>query len=157
MYLNLRERRQLNRLLTPYAESPETAPMKEYTQHGAVSTFDHCRRVTERSYWLSRRLGWKVDDSALVTGAFLHDFYLYDWHDPRPGGKLHGFTHPAAACENARRCFHIGKKEQDIIRSHMWPLTLFHAPNSREALLVSLADKWCSLEETLLQRYPRHT
>lgn len=152
MYLNLRERRALNGLLRPLERRPEVQAMKRYTQHGRVSTYEHCQRVTERSYWLSRRLGWRVDEEALVTGALLHDFYLYDWHDKRPGGKLHGFTHPAAACENARRVFDIGEKEQGIIRSHMWPLTLFHAPVCREAWLVSLADKWCSLEETLAGR-----
>lgn len=149
MYLNLRERKQLRDLLSPLEKRPEVQRMKNYIQHGRVTTFDHCRRVTERSFWLSRRLGWRVDEGALVTGALLHDFYLYDWHDSRPGGKLHGFTHPAAACANAQRVFHVGKKEQGIIRSHMWPLTLFHAPACREAWLVSLADKWCSVEETL--------
>lgn len=155
MYLNTRERRHLRDLLAPLAQRPEVQQMKQFTQHGRVSTYEHCRRVTERSYWLSLRLGWKVDEPALVTGALLHDFYLYDWHDKRPGGKLHGFTHPAAACENARRVFGISKKEQGIIRSHMWPLTLFHAPVCREAWLVSLADKWCSVEETFAGRMPK--
>lgn len=149
MYLNLRERKHLQSLLAGLDGQPEVQQMKQYTQHGSVSTYEHCRRVTERSYWLSRRLGWKVDEDALVTGALLHDFYLYDWHDKRPGQRLHGFTHPAAACENAKKVFQVGEKEQGIIRSHMWPLTLFHAPACREAWLVTVADKWCSVEETL--------
>ena len=152
MYLNLRERKHLRSLMAPLSQRPEVQQMKGFTQHGKVTTYDHCQRVAERCFWLSRRLGWRVDEKALVTGALLHDFYLYDWHKERPGGKLHGFTHPAAACENAQKLFRIGKKEQGIIRSHMWPLTLFHAPACREAWLVSMADKWCSLEETIAGR-----
>jgi hypothetical protein len=43
----------------------------------------------------------------------LHDFYLYDWHETGPGHRLHGFTHPAPAAENAARCFGISRKERD--------------------------------------------
>lgn len=152
MFLTLRERKQLRALEEPLLRQPEVRQMEQFTQHGRVSTLEHCRRVAERSFWLSLRLGWQVDRKALVTGALLHDFYGYDWHEKRPGQKLHGFTHPAAACENASRVFQLSRKERGIIRSHMWPLTLFHAPASREAWLVSAADKWCSLEETLNKR-----
>ena len=34
----------------------------------------------------------------------------------------------------------------------MWPLPPQRVPTSREALLVSLADKYCSLYETLFLR-----
>jgi uncharacterized protein len=149
MYLNLRERKHLCALLSPYLSRDEVQKMKQFIQHGSVTTYEHCLRVTERSYWLGRALGLRLDEKALVKGAMLHDFYLYDWHEKRKGGKIHGFTHPHAACEMAVKHFPLTKKEANIIRSHMWPLTLFHVPRSREAWLVSLADKWCSVEETL--------
>jgi uncharacterized protein len=147
MYLNLRERRHLRSLMAPLSQRPEVQQMKDFTQHGKVTTYDHCHRVAERCFWLSRRLGWRVDEEALITGALLHDFYLYDWHEERPGGKLHGFTHPAAACENARKVFHVGKKEQSIILSHMWPIPGAPLPRSKEAWLVCLADKICFIRE----------
>ena len=94
----------------------------------------------------------KVDEKALLTGALLHDFYLYDWHKKNDRHGLHGYTHPDTACKNARHYFHINKKEQDIIRTHMWPLTLTKVPKSREAMIVCLADKYVSTVETLTKR-----
>ena len=38
--------------------------------------------------------------------------------------------------------------EKDIIKKHMWPLTIV-PPVCREAWIVTMADKYCSLMETL--------
>ena len=152
MRLASSERERLRELLKDCIESREALRMKKYVQHGTISTYDHCRNVVRVSYWLSRRLRIRVDERALARGAFLHDFYLYDWHDKDPSHRLHGFSHPGQACATARRYFKIGKKEAEIIRCHMWPLTLRHMPRSREALIVCAADKYCSLLETFLGR-----
>jgi uncharacterized protein len=125
--------------------------MKAYTQHGTVSTYDHCLSVAGLSYRLSRRLHIRVDERCLIAGAFLHDFYLYDWHvpsDENPG--LHGFTHPAVAADIARRYFRANARTCGVIASHMWPLTLTHMPRCRESVIVSLADKYCASREFIL-------
>lgn len=79
----------------------------------------------------------------------LHDMYLYDWHDGDPSRKTHGFDHPEIACNNAVENFDISEKEQDIIRSHMWPLNITKIPKSKEALIINIADKYCALVETI--------
>ena len=53
---------------------------------------------------------------------------------------------------NARNYFQITQKEQNIIRSHMWPLTVRHRPTCREAVIVCLADKYCAVVESMFQR-----
>jgi len=126
--------------------------MKGFAQHGRVSTYDHCRHVARLSLRLNRRFHLHADKAALLRGAMLHDFYLYDWHEPGMSHRFHGFTHPARAAENAARCFGVSRKERDMIRCHMWPLTLTAVPNSREGWILCLADKYCSLMETLRMR-----
>lgn len=152
MKLTLHEHNDLKALLEPYCSDTLVRRMKNYIQHGSVTTYDHCRSVARVSYWLNSRLHLGSDKKALVAGAILHDFYLYDWHTQSAKNCLHGFTHPVKACDNAVHHFHINEKEQNIIRSHMWPLTLVHPPMCREAVIVCIADKYCSLSETLFHR-----
>ena len=132
--------------------SDEAQQMKNYTQHGSTSVFEHSLSVAKFSLIfainLETVLGVKVDRKALVRGALLHDYFLYDWHKPSEKRRgLHGFTHPSIACENAIRDFDISPIEQDIIKHHMFPLT-FIWPHSWEGWIVCLADKWCALCET---------
>lgn len=126
--------------------------MRAYKQHGRISTYDHCERVAKLSYWLNRRLHLHADEVVLLRGAMLHDFFLYDWHENDASHRWHGFSHAEAARTNAVEHFDVGPAEQHVIGSHMWPLNLTKLPRSREAWIVCLADKCCSLEETLFRR-----
>lgn len=129
---------------------PKILRMKQYTQHGRVNTYEHSLDVAKTCLRLSRGLHLKVREEELVRGAMLHDYFLYDWH--HHDGKWHGLTHPEEAVRNAKRDFDLTETEADIIKCHMWPLTLRSVPRSREAVLVCISDKICSLKETLLKR-----
>lgn len=152
MILTQIENSRLTAILSPYMEDIRACEMRKYIQHGAVSTFQHCVNVARVSFWINRRLKCGSDERALAIGAFLHDFYLYDWHVKDVSHRLHGFSHALAAKNNAVKYFDIGDKEQKIIASHMWPLNITCVPRSREALIVCIADKYCSLVESLAQR-----
>ena len=134
-------------LLRGVADHPKAQEMKKYIQHSDVSTYNHCLKVARLSFRTARKLRLKVDERALVIGAFLHDYYLYDWHTY--GDHLHGYHHADRALFNALRDFSIGEKEGEIIRTHMWPLNLTRFPGSKEALIVCLVDKFVSAKETL--------
>ena len=126
--------------------------MKEFTQHGTTSVFEHCVSVAKFSllfaYAIERRFpGFEIDKTSLVRGALLHDYFLYDWHDPDPSHRLHGFTHPGTALRNAQKDYEINDIEKDIISKHMFPLTIV-PPRYRESVIVCLADKWCAFCET---------
>ena len=120
--------------------------MKNYIQHGTVTTYEHCLNVAILSYVWAEKLHLPVDKQLLVTGAFLHDFYLYDWHVKEPG-IWHGFNHPAIAEMNAQEFLHQSKEVTDIIRTHMWPLTFRNHPTSLEGWIVCLADKTVTVWE----------
>lgn len=124
----------------------------EFIQHGAVSVYDHCISVAEESLRIARTMNIKVDTEALIRGALLHDYFLYDWHD-NPDGRhnVHGFTHPYTALKNAREDFDLSLRECDIIVHHMFPLVPL-PPHCREAWIVCLADKICATRETILMR-----
>ena len=90
--------------------------MKQYVQHGDVSTYEHCLMVCLYAYMYAKRLKLKINIEALVKGALLHDFFLYDWHKgafTRDG--LHGFSHPVTAERNARNTFSLTGKERGRI------------------------------------------
>lgn len=57
MYLTQKELKEIHDYLEGYRNTPEAQSMKQYCQHGAVSTYDHVMHVTYLSYYLNRRLG----------------------------------------------------------------------------------------------------
>ncbi len=120
-----------------------------FIQHGNMSVRCHVIHVAKMALYLADKWGIDCDRRAMVRGALLHDFFLYDWHigEHRLPWKLHGFYHPGRALRNAKAEFCLGSVEEDVIIKHMWPLTVV-PPRNREAWLVSLADKCCSLMET---------
>jgi len=126
--------------------SPEMQSMKNYIQHGNVSVYGHCLAVAAVSVKFAKFMRIKVNRRSLIRGALLHDFFLYDWHDG--WDLLHGFKHPKLALKNAEKQFALNKKERNIIRKHMWPMTMINIPTHREAWIVCVIDKYCSLLET---------
>ena len=123
------------------------AELDNYTQHRGSKTLLHCHNVAVCSFRMAQALGWRIDERSLATGALLHDYYLYTFRDEKINFYVHGVSHPRRALKNAEARFSLNAKERNIIASHMWPLTLFTLPRSKEALLVSLADKVCALRE----------
>ena len=124
---------------------------RQIPQHGRVNCFDHSVAVALLSLRLARWLGLRVDRRSLIRGALLHDYFLYDWRTlhPRPGlrhGLSHGLRHGGRAAANADRDFGLNAVEADIIRRHMFPLTLT-PPRYRESLLVCWEDKVCAVRE----------
>ena len=122
--------------------------MDHYMQHGDITTLEHVLAVSYVRFLLAKRLG--ADVRSAVRGAMLHDLYLYDWHIRTPDRApfTHAFNHPAKAVENAKKYFEPTEKELKIVRSHMWPLTIFHMPTSKEAFILTMADKYCAWNES---------
>ena len=143
-------RRQIREAGADILDSVNFQLTREHIQHGTVTVHAHCINVAKYSLMLADKLKIRVRRRELIRGALLHDYFLYDWHDKNHINpfKLHGFFHPGRALKNAIRDFELTEREQDIIRKHMWPMTII-PPKCREAWIVTAADKWVSLLETL--------
>ena len=140
------ELKDFKNLIRDTATHKSAQEMKNYIQHADVSTYRHAMAVALLCFFIVKRFKIKTNEKSLVKGAFLHDYFLYDWHNK--GDRLHGYHHPAIAAENAKRDFNVTDHEASIIKTHMWPLTITKIPKSREAAIVCIADKMISSRES---------
>lgn len=126
----------------PLLENPMVNKLSMYNHHREKDRLEHVKEVAWISFLCSERFGF--DSQAVIRGALLHDLFYYDWL--REGPRLHGFRHHNIALKNARKIISLSPKEEDIIKKHMWPLTVI-PPRYMESLTVSLVDTFCSARD----------
>ena len=145
----------LRRTLEPMLRQSRLLQAQSCCQHGDTSCLLHSVAVAYFSCRAADLLPFSFRREELVRGALLHDYFLYDWHDPDPAHRLHGFRHPFTALRNAARDFSLSPVERDAILRHMFPLVPI-PPKSPEGVMVCLVDKACSLYETVRRKnaYP---
>lgn len=146
IYLRKRRMREVKENGFDILKSSGMRAERNWIQHGRTSVYHHSVRVAILSLQIAELLNLSVDKRALIRGALLHDYFLYDWHEKDASHKWHGFHHAEKARNNARRDFVISDLESDIIEKHMFPLNR-RLPRYRESQIVCVADKICSLEE----------
>jgi uncharacterized protein len=135
-----------------YYYTEEFQSMNGYIQHGSIDRIQHINSVAYMSYVLAKKL--KLDHYRTARGALLHDLFYYDWHDPDPSHRLHGYFHPGFALKNARELsrknhIELTQLEENIIRRHMFPLTVI-PPKFKESVLVCLVDKYVATKEIVI-------
>jgi uncharacterized protein len=128
-------------------DSDTVKSMSNFIQHNEVTCLEHCISVSYYSFLVCRL--FNIDCRSAARGALLHDLFLYDWHDTAPQEGLHAFVHPKIALKNAG-VFELNETEKDIIKKHMWPLTVI-PPKHFESLIVSCVDKYCAFKETVIK------
>ena len=151
--LKLKENKKVYSCLIDVIKHEKVQEMKNYIQHGTVSTYEHCFNVALTCSKLTDFLKLKVNYDEMIIGAFLHDFYLYDWHKDSPKDSLHAFSHPGLAAENTSKFFDFNGKILNIIKTHMWPINFLQVPKSKEAWVVCLCDKYMSVVETIKGKF----
>ncbi|MBW2185796.1 MAG: putative ABC transporter permease [Deltaproteobacteria bacterium] len=108
----------------PLLNLPEVASLAQYPHHSGKTRLDHVTEVARLSFLWSQR--FNLDE----------------------GPRLHGFRHHNIALKNARKITSLSAKEEDIIKRHMWPLTVV-PPRYAESLIVSLVDTFCATRDYL--------
>ena len=127
---------------------PVILRMKLYPHHGNSSCYDHSVHVAYYNYMWCKF--FHLNARSAARGGLLHDLFLYDWHThaKETGEYFHGLTHPRKALKNANKFFELDNIEKDIIYTHMWPVTLFRLPRTKEGWITVITDKYCSSCET---------
>lgn len=140
--------REFRSTIKDIAQHPVVRQMKHYPHHGSTSCYKHCLRVAYQNYVLCRKL--RLDARSAARAGMLHDLFLYDWHThaKETGERWHGLKHPEKAYRNARELFELNRTEQDIIRNHMWPITVCKMPRTKEGWITVFTDKWSGFAET---------
>lgn len=110
--------------------------LNEIPHHG-TTRLNHSIKVSYYSYLISKKL--KLDYKICAISGLLHDFYLQK--ESKNLIKFLKFQkkHPKIAIENAKKYFNINKKEENIIGTHMFPLT--KPSKYKEGWIVSAIDK----------------
>lgn len=136
---------EFQKIIQELIENEDVQQMKNYIQHFNTDCYEHCYNVAYLSYLISKKMNWNYKSSA--RAGMLHDLFLYNWRtrlDDRKG--LHAFTHAKQACQNASKLFELTKKEQNMIKRHMFPVTII-PPTSKEGILLTIIDKYCTIYE----------
>ncbi len=143
------EEREFAHIVQPLLAHPAVEKLACYRHHRTASRLEHSVDVAWLSYLAARRLS--LDYAAAARGALLHDLFFYDRSCEGP--RMHVFRHPATSLRNARIITPLTGKEEDIIRKHMWPLTIV-PPRYPESWIVCFADTCCSIRDLIL--HSRH-
>lgn len=107
-------------------------------EHHGVSRFDHSVKVSYYSYKVAKAL--KLDYVDVARAGLLHDFFLSDDERTAKDRFLSTFVHPKKAVKNADELFGLNAKEEDIIKTHMFPVNM-SVPRYAESWVVNFVDK----------------
>lgn len=128
----------------------EVLKMKNFMQHGNTSCYDHCINVSYTGYLIAKKFSF--DAKSIARAGLLHDMFLYDWREYKASDNSimnsHAIAHGKVALVNAKKYFTLTKKEEEMIKKHMWPATII-PPRYLMTYFIGLVDKGCAVFEFL--------
>ena len=110
--------------------------------HHSTTRFNHSLRVAYEVYNKLKDNNQNYVDA--TRAALLHDFFFDDDLSSSQSDRLN--NHPLIALENAKKYFDINELQENIILSHMYPLS-YCLPRFKESWIVSLMDKKVTILE----------
>ncbi len=148
MKISVTEKEELENIYQSYLNNPLVIKMKEIPMHRGSNCYIHSFKVAKECIRrASNKASYNLKD--LLIAAVFHDYYLYDWREDHSKRKKHGRRHPLIAASNAKRDFNISESIQEIIKSHMWPLTPHLFPKTKEAKMLNYIDDVIATREIL--------
>ena len=136
-------------IISDLLQNEKVNKMKQFRQHHRVSCFEHCLFVSYNTYLICKK--YNLDYRSAARAGLLHDLFLYDWRKRENGRKgLHAFTHPKEALRQAQTITYLNKKEKEIIKKHMWPVTVI-PPRYLETYIITYVDKYFAVAEAYIK------
>ena len=124
----------------------EFKKLKEYRHHG-IDRLTHSINVSYRSYRIIKFLG--LNSKAAARAGLLHDFFFVNNQKVKLKERTKVlFKHPLYALENSKKHFTLTKVEENIIKTHMFPIGL-RIPIYIESWVVDLVDDFMSVHERI--------
>mgnify|MGYP004652486735 FL=1 len=121
---------------------PEFLKLKDEFHHG-ISRYEHSLRVSKMVYKMTKTLNLNYEGA--TRAALLHDFFFNaDVKEYNAQKTLQ--IHPLYACLNASLYFKLDKMQENMIKSHMFPVFL-EMPKYKESLVLTIADKIVATHE----------
>ncbi len=138
---------EFSKIVQNILNNEEFMKIKNIEHHG-VTRFDHSMKVAYYSYKISKML--HLDYVETARGGLLHDFFISPANRTAKDKFISTFVHPKEAVKTAKSQFNLSRKEEDMIRSHMFPLSL-SVPKYAETWVISMVDKWVAVNELSLK------
>ncbi len=151
MIINEGTKKQLEDIYQSFLNDERILKMKDIPMHRGSNCYIHSFKVAKLA--IKRALRHKKGNLfTILIASILHDYYLYDWREDHSKMKHHLSSHPYTAAENAEKDFSIHEPIKKAIQSHMWPVNIKDFPKTKEARIVSLADKTIYLKEIVCSK-----
>ena len=151
MEISEERKQELEAIYQSFLNDEKILKMKEISMHRGSNCYIHSFKVARLA--IKRALRHKRGDLYIILmGSILHDYYLYDWRNERDKMKSHLSSHPYIAAQNALRDFNISEDVKKVIESHMWPVNISDFPKTKEARIISNADKAIYLKEIVCSK-----
>ena len=145
------QKKELEDIYQSFLHDERILLMKNISMHRGSNCYIHSFKVAKLA--IKRALRHKRGNLHIILlGAILHDYYLYDWRDDKSKMRYHMRSHPYVAAENAARDFGIHAPIKKVIQSHMWPVNFTDFPKTKEARIISNADKTIYLKEIICSK-----
>lgn len=145
------KKQELESIYQSFLHDERVKRMKEIPMHRGSNCYIHSFKVAKLA--IKRAMRHKKGNLyVILLASILHDYYLYDWRKDISKMKNHMSQHPYIAATNAINDFDIYSEVVDAIKSHMWPVNLTQFPKTKEARIVSNADKSIYLKEIICSK-----
>lgn len=132
---------EFEKLIHPILNNQEFLKTRDKKHHG-ITRYDHLLRVSYYSYIITKVLHLNYKET--TRAALLHDFFIDETENDSSFKALQ--KHPKYALENAKKYYSLTDREEDIIKTHMFPVTLT-PPKYLESWIVDLVDDVAGIYE----------